>query len=100
MCPKVSFCSVETLQTAVHLAIIQFNDGYKHMDAVLEELKCNPQSPSSSSFASWDVEKEYHATRKAGEQEKRSRKRRRAIKKGLIDEARQREGTEYGAGRF
>ena len=100
MCPKVSFCSVETLQTAVHLAILQFNDGYKHMDAVLEELKCNPQSASSSPFASWDVEKEYHATRKAGEQEKRSRKRRRAVKKGLIDDTRHREDTEYEPGGF
>ena len=100
MCPKVSFCSAQTVQTAAHLAIVLFNDGYERLDHLLDAMQCLPQSSSTAEFGSWDAKKQYHAIRKSGEIVKASRKRKRAIKKGLIDDTRQKEGAVYVPGGF
>ena len=100
MCPKESFCSKRTVETAVHLAVVTFNEGYEKVSSVLAASGCDV-SPSSLRFLKkFDDDRAYHRRRKSSEDEKESRKRRRAIKKGFADRAREEEGETYAAGGF
>eukprot|EP00117_Sycon_ciliatum_P039921 scpid68490/ scgid29417/ len=100
MCPKKSFCSRQTAETAAHLATAIFNDGYKTVANILSASGC-AVSLSITAFPSrFDSDKAYHKRRKSSEEEKSARKRRRAIRKGFADRAQQEEGETYCAGGF
>ena len=99
LCPKESFCSAQTMKTAVDLSILSFNEGGGG-GGLLQELQCLPASYTAAALEQWDMTKEYHGKRKRSDDEKRSRRRRRAKKKGFIDAAVEREGCTYGAGQF
>ena len=40
MCPKESFCNRTTVETAVYLAVIKFNDGHEKLQDVLDRMSC------------------------------------------------------------
>lgn len=100
LCPKESFCSKTTVETAVHLAVLLFNDGHAKLGDVLSTMGCS-QSPSAAAFLQkFDAARDYHARRKSSDEQKSARKKRRAIKKGFVDKAQETEGVTYCAGGF
>ena len=59
-----------------------------------------PGSFTDGALRVLDQSHAYHAARKASEAEKRGRKRRRRVRKGLQDEELEAEGVQYEAGQF
>lgn len=100
ICPKESFCSAQTVRTAVYLSVMLFNSGYQEIRKLLDEMDCLPGTFTPAALEQWDIKKQYHGRRRSSEEEKRSRKRRRAKKKGFADAAMEREGCTYEAGAF
>ena len=99
LCPKTSFCGPAAVETAVCLAVCLFNHGGDTIKAVLQAMNCDTGSYLQAGLASSYAERLYHSARKCGK-EKAARKRRRAVKKGLVDDESQREGITYSAGGF
>ena len=91
LCPKVSFCNVGTVQTAVHLAVIIFNDGYERLAEVIRRMECSGGGQLARNLAAFDKEKLYHKRRKSSQAKKSARKQRRARKKGFQDRAQETE---------
>ena len=78
LCPKESFCGKPTVETAVHLAVLIYNDGHEKLGDVLAAMGCE-QTPSSAAFLQkFNSESRYHARRKSSEDQKSARKKRRA----------------------
>ena len=100
LCSKETFCGVETLQTAVHLATAIFNHGCETLVAVLDTMQCSHSFLTTAGLRRLDARRIYHSKRKSSYQEKKGRKRRRAVRKGLADTAAQKEGETYAAGAF
>lgn len=99
-CPKEYFCGRQTVETAAHLAVLIFNDGYRRIADVLSAMSCTVPPSIISSLGKFDRSKAYHLRRKSSDAEKASRKKRRAVKKGFIDKAREKEGVTYCPGGF
>ena len=56
LCPKESFCSAQTMKTAVDLSILSFNEGgggYRQYDGLLQELQCLPASYTAAALEQW-----------------------------------------------
>ena len=100
LCPKQSFCTVKTVETATSLSVIIFNDGYRKVDAVLEKMGCRTGTVTRQALAQLDCVKAYHKRRKSSAEEQHARKKRRAVKKGYTDSALEKEGVTYCAGGF
>ena len=99
-CPKESFCGVSTVETSTFLAVIIFNHGAATLSSVLDELGCTYTTHTTAGLESIDAERLYHSRRKSTQGQKKSRKRRRAVRKGLADKDAEKEGEVYGAGAF
>ena len=67
---------------------------------MIECLDCEVGHFTSAELARLDASKMKHKARKAPDSEKRSRRRRRAVRKGFQDSAAEREGVTYEAGGF
>ena len=63
-------------------------------------MHLEPGSFTEGALRVLDQSRAYHAARKASEAEKRGRKRRRRVRKGLQDEELEAEGVQYEAGQF
>lgn len=100
MCPKVSFCTSKTVDTATYLAVIIFNDGYSKLEAVLQKMGCGTGAYTGKALAELDRLKAYNKARKSSAAEQQARKRRRAKKKGFSETAHEKEGVTYTAGGF
>ena len=91
MCPKESFYSRQTVETAAHLATVIFNDGYKTVANILFASGC-AVSPSITAFLSrFDSDKAYHKRCKSSEEEKSASNGRWEIRKGFADRTQQEE---------
>ena len=100
LCPKESFCGLPTVETAVFLAVIIWNDGYSRLAKVVDRMGCCESVALKMGLAKSDADKHYHKTRKSSEEQQKARKRRRAVRKGFEDRAKEKEGETYGAGAF
>ena len=63
-CPKTSFCGCITVETAVCLAIAQFNNGYSCHARVLERMHVTPGSNTISALERFDKLRLKRAERK------------------------------------
>ena len=100
MCSKESFCSVRTVETAVYLAVILYNEGHEKLSEVLTDLGCPVSASTTQALRKLDEEKSYHRRRKSSDMEKSTRRTRRAQRKGFRDQAQEKEGVTYSAGGF
>ena len=100
MCPKESFCSLPSVETAVYLAVVLYNEGHAHLAEILADLGCATSDSTAQALAMLDQEKSYHRRRKSSDAEKSARKHRRAVRKGFADKAQEKEGVTYCAGGF
>lgn len=100
MCPKQSFCTAKTVETATYLAVVIFNDGFSKLDAVVKEMECSSGTHTDQALAKLDKMKAYNKKGKSSDEEKQARKKRRAVKKGFTDAAAEKEGVTYSAGGF
>ena len=98
--PKTSFCGAVVVEFAAAFATSWFNDGAVAVHRILEEMHLEPGSFTEGALRVLDQSRAYHAARKASEAEKRGRKRRRRVRKGLQDEELEAEGVQYEAGQF
>eukprot|EP00117_Sycon_ciliatum_P049135 scpid97571/ scgid34883/ len=98
LCPKELFCSASTVETAVYLAVTLFNNGATTIHSVLSALHCDVGYWSSKGAKEMDKSGLYHSARKSTDKEKKARKKRRAIRKGLVDAATEKKGVTYEAG--
>ena len=79
MGPKESFCSRNTVETTVHLAVVTFNEGFEKVSAVLASSSCTVSLACIRFVKTFDANKAYHKRFKSSKEEKSSRKRRRAL---------------------
>ena len=100
LCPKESFCGPETVETAVNLAIATFNHGATVLSDVLRLMQCNVGHFTASGLEKIDRLCLYHSAKKCSPAGKKSRKDRRATRKGFLDKAVEKEGVTYAAGSF
>ena len=100
MCPKESFCGLQTVETSVFLAVVIFNHGISTLLSVLDAMSCSYTSHTIKGLGALDSQRLYHSARKSADAEKRARKRRRATKKGFLDQAAEKDRGEYDAGAF
>ena len=98
--PKTSFCGAVVVEFAAAFATSWFHDGAVAVHRILEEMHLEPGSFTEGALRVLDQSRTYHAARKASEAEKRGRKRRRRVRKGLQDEELEAEGVQYEAGQF
>ena len=100
LCPKESFCGSEMVHAAANLATIKFNAGSLKLAAVLREIGCSTTVEGVHSLTSLDAIRVEKARRKHSDEEKRSRKRRRNVKKGFEEDVADEEGVVYECGAF
>ena len=109
MSPYMQQCEIEalkvkveskTVETAIGLAVINFNDGAEPLADIMQEMGLDRGSYTVKGLRKRDYKRSYHAKLKTSEQGKKHRKRLRNIKKGLEDKRKQKEGPVYQAGAF
>ena len=100
LCPKEMFCGSQTVETAVYLAVLLFNEGHRSLADVVRRMGCSVGAQLKKNLAMLDQDKEYHRKRKMSDKEKKARKHRRAVKKGFEDHTKETEGETYAADRF
>ena len=84
ICPKESFCGLQTVETSIFLAVVIFNHGISTLLGVLDEMSCSYTSHTIKGLGALRSQRLYHSARKSSDSEKRARKHRRAIKKGFL----------------
>lgn len=90
----------KTVETAIGLAVINFNDGAEPLADIMQEMGLDRGSYTVKGLHKRDYKRSYHAKLKTSEQGKKHRKRLRNIKKGFEDKRKQKEGPVYQAGAF
>lgn len=63
-------------------------------------MGCTYSPHTSAGLRAMDDQRLYHSKRKSSDIEKKARKLRRAVRKGLVDDATEKEGETYAAGAF
>lgn len=100
ICPKTSFCGPMTVETATFLAVGLFNHGTTTVKSVISGMHCDVGPFVHAGLDKADGTRVYHSGKKSQDTEKKARKRRRAVKKGLVDAETEKEGVTYGSGEF
>eukprot|EP00117_Sycon_ciliatum_P017869 scpid82715/ scgid16696/ len=100
LCPKTSFCGPLTVETSTYLAVGLFNHGTATVKSVMRDMHCDVGSFVHVGLDKADTTRMYHSARKSQDTEKKARKRRRAVKKGLVDAETEKEGITYSSGAF
>ena len=100
MCPKEGFCSVDTVQLASSLAVLNFNNGAITLLSVLKECGCIDGNHTKAALELEDQWRVKKSLRKSSAVEKESRKRRRRQRKGWEETTIEKEGTTYDKGGF
>ena len=100
LCPKETFCGPATVETATFLATGLFNHGAATIRAVMQSMHCDVGTFVNSGLEILDTQRLYHSAKKSKAQQKKARKHRRAVRKGLVDAVVEKEGVVYDAGAF
>ena len=93
-CPKNVFIKLSVLQLGVFSAVIEFNDGAKGVERVLEKFMNSTGIYTTLGSYKKDKSRSRQVAIKASENAKKRRKRLRGIRKGLIDAEKDTEGKE------
>ena len=99
-CTKESFCGADTVEIACNLAVLQFNDGAKAIQKVLEEMGCPVGVYTINALELEDKMRVHKCQKKEAEEEKKQRKVRKRRRKGREEQTVDEEGTTYEAGAF
>jgi len=99
-CPKSQSGTPKTVETAIGLAVINFNDGAEPLADIMQKMGLDSGSYTVKGLRKRDHKRLYHAKLKTSEQGKKRRKRLRNVKKGFEDKRKQKEGLMYQAGAF
>ena len=99
-CPKHQSGTPKTVETAVCLAVINFNEGAEPLADIVQEMGLERGYYTVKGLRKRDCRRLYHANLKHSEKGKKRRKRLRNIKKGFEDKKKQREGNTYESGAF
>ena len=81
-------------------AVANFNDGASSLNLVLSALGINPGCHTIAGTRTADINRVKLAEKMATDKAKKQRKKLRAIKKGLWDKTKQKEGVVYESGAF
>ena len=100
LCRKEGFASKETVETAVALSVVRLNDGAVRLGEVVRMMGCTVGEFMVAGLQEEDRKRVYHAEKKASAEEKRGRKRRRRIRKGLEERLVEQEGVTYATVEF
>ena len=99
-CPKKIYQGKKIVELCTASAITQFNDGASSIAAVLKRMGIIPGKNTMAAVLKTDKKRLAIAEEKSSERVKKRRKRLRAIKKGLWDFDKEKEGTVYESGAF
>ena len=99
-CPKKVYQGKQVVELCTASAVAQFNDGASSIAAVLKHMGIAPGRNTMTGILKIDKTRQKSAERKCSEKVKNRRKRLRAIKKGLWDFNKEKEGTIYESGAF
>lgn len=91
-CPKNNFVHKDTLQCGVNSAVIQFNEGPCGVHDVLKYFTIEPGCVMNRSSNKRAIHRMRNIESKASETGRKRRKKLRSIKKGYIDEEKEKEG--------
>ena len=99
-CPKTESTSLKTVQTAVAMAVLEFNFGPTGFNNILLKLGITPGSNTTHYTQSSAKKRQTAAKRHASTPVKAQRKHRKLVKAGLADRRKHAEGVTYAAGGF
>ena len=99
-CPKEQSVGPQTVECAVQLAVIRFNEGAVALKGVLENMGIQSGKFMSKALHLKDRERLYHASKKHSETGKQRRKQVKRLRKGYEYNKRKAEGDTYVAGGF
>ena len=99
-CPKTEFCSATTVEIAVNLAVISFNAGQVHFEALQERLGVIISPLTMQYLSSKDHHRVSASVMKAEVQVKRRRQALHLDRVTLAEQQVEKEGETYGAERF
>lgn len=99
-CPKVEFASLKTVESAVALAVLEFNLGPRGFEHALSEMGIKPGSHHTVHAAKATQKKIGKAQKKELESSKASHKRRKMEAVAKAQKDREEEGLTYGPGAF
>ena len=99
-CPKKIYQGKKIVELCSASAVTQFNDGASSIAAVLKRMGIIPGKNTMAAVLKTDKKRLAIAEEKSSERVKQRRKRLRAIKKGLWDFDKEKEGTVYESGAF
>ena len=99
-CPKKVYQGKKVVELCTASAVTQFNDGASSIAEVLKRMGIVPGKNTMAAILKIDQNRLKKAERKSSERVKMRRKKLRAIKKGLWDFNKEKEGTIYESGAF
>lgn len=99
-CPKEVFLGRDGIETTCALAVSMFNDGVSSLSKVAKKLGVTPEPFSTSFLSGRDKQRLVSSKRKASEESKAMRRKRRRIRKGLEGKQKEKERVLYEAGAF
>ena len=99
-CPKKVYQSRKVVELCTASAIAHFNDGASSVARVLERLQICPGKNTHSAIQKHDEKRVNLSTKRCTEKLKKRRKQLRAIRKGLWDMEKEKEGKMYEAGGY
>ncbi|GFS72583.1 uncharacterized protein TNCV_4135861 [Trichonephila clavipes] len=98
--PKYIFVELQTLKLGAHMAVIQFNKGFRGLLDVLNQAQIQVGVNTVSGFAQLDEERINESKRHSLSEVKTSRKKNRSRKKRKLAKAEIQEGITYKSGEF
>lgn len=98
LCPKTKFVGAEVVELSAALSCIKFNDGSHAYVKVFEAMGVPPGPYAVSALQRIDATRLRFAQKKASEEARKARKRRRRVRKGIEDDVLEAEGVLYGPG--
>ena len=99
-CPKKIFQGKKIVELCTASAVANFNDGASSITEVLTKLGISPGRHTIAGTRAADRKRIMVAEKHASDQAKQQRKKLRAIRKGLWDKTKQKEGVLYESGAF
>ncbi|XP_065069807.1 uncharacterized protein LOC135694862 [Rhopilema esculentum] len=99
-CPKKIYQGKKIVELCTASAVANFNDGASSLNLVLSALGINPGCHTIAGTRTADINRVKLAEKMATDKAKKQRKKLRAIKKGLWDKTKQKEGVVYESGAF
>ena len=99
-CPKNIYQGKKVVELCTASAVASFNDGASSVATVLERLGIKPGHHMENGIRAADQKRIIISEKSATEKAKKQRKRLRAMKKGLWDKNKEKEGIVYESGAF